>query len=167
MERQPKYWVKMPPAKGPTAKPIYTAATTIPKTRPRCLGKKAETKMAGPVVLVNAPPIPWIYRAKISQNPETAVAQAKDASVNIIMPILKTRRIPVKSPKRPTGKRNIAVANKKEVTVQLSVTALSSKVFSISGKAMFMDEIKNDPIKAVMATMPIMEICRFEKHIFL
>jgi hypothetical protein len=161
MDRQPKYWVKKPPANGPNAKPRYTAETDMPSTLPRYCGKNAETKMAGPVVLEKAAPIPCINRNKMSQKPEGANPQTTDDTVKIEIPILNIRRIPVKSPQRPTGSKNMAVASKKEVITQLNVTAFNPKLFSIAGKAIFTDEIKKVPINEVMATMAKMEICFF------
>jgi hypothetical protein len=79
--------------------------------------------------------------------------------VNIITPALKIRRIPVRSPQRPTGSRNMAVARRNAVTIQLSVTAFRSKAFSMAGRAMFIDDIRNVLMKAVIATIAMMEIC--------
>ena len=67
--------------------------------------------------------------------------------------------MPVKSPQRPTGSRNMAVASKKAVITQLSRTASISKLFSIDGRAMLTEEIKNVPIKEVIATMASIETC--------
>jgi hypothetical protein len=97
----------------------------------------------------------------MSQKPEGANPQTTDDTVKIEIPILNIRRIPVKSPQRPTGSKNMAVASKKEVITQLNVTAFNPKLFSIAGKAIFTDEIKKVPINEVMATMAKMEICFF------
>jgi len=95
----------------------------------------------------------------MSQNPDPEREHSKEEMVNITTPVLKMRRIPVRSPQRPTGSRNMAVASRKAVTIQLSVTAFNSKVFSMAGRAMFIDDIRNVLIKAVMATIAMMEIC--------
>src|SRR5690554_2797488 len=101
----------------------------------------------------------------MSQKPEVEKPQIVEDIVKMITPVLKTRRIPVKSPQRPTGRRNIAVANRKEVITQLSFTALSPKLFSIAGKAIFTDEMRKDPINEVMATIDKIEICFFVQSI--
>ena len=159
MERQPRYWVNNPPAKGPKANPRYTAETEIPKTRPRYWGKKAETRIAGPVVLENAPPMPCKKRKRMSQNPEGDKPQANDEKVKITTPHLNIRRTPDISAQRPEGSRNIAVASRKEVTTQLRVTAPSEKLFSMAGNAIFTDEIRNVPINEVTATMAKIDSC--------
>jgi len=85
--------------------------------------------------------------------------------VKTITPALKMRRMPVKSPQRPTGSRNIAVASKKEVITQLSFTASSPKLLSMAGNAMFTDEMRKVPINEVMATIESIEICFFVQYI--
>jgi hypothetical protein len=50
--------VKKPPMRGPNANPVYTDATLNPMTCPRCFKGKIETRIACPVVLENADPIP-------------------------------------------------------------------------------------------------------------
>jgi len=77
----------------------------------------------------------------------------------MITPVLKSLLIPVRSPQRPKGSKNIAVARRKEVTTQLSVTAFSWKLFSIAGRAIFTEEMRKVPINEVMATMASIEIC--------
>ena len=139
----------------------------MPKTRPLYFGGKADTRMAGPDVLENAAPIPWMYRKIINQNPEPDNPQISEESVKITTPVLNIRRIPVRSPQRPTGSKNIAVASKKEVNTQLRETALSPKLFSMAGNAIFTDDIKKVPINEVIATIPIIEICFFVQFIML
>jgi|GEM_PF-4180628 len=95
MERQPRYCVKSPPAKGPKASPKYTADTDMPNTRPRNWGKKADTRMAGPVVLVKAAPMPWMYLKTISQFPEPEKPHISDEMVKTTTPVLKMRLMPV------------------------------------------------------------------------
>jgi len=102
--------------------------------------------------VTNAVPIPWRYLKTISHNPETEKPHKKDEIVKIITPILKNRLIPLTSPSFPTGRRNIAVAKRNEVITQLRVTASRLKLFSIAGKAMFIEEMRNVPIKEVTAT---------------
>jgi len=53
----------------------------------------------------------------------------------------------------------MAMERRKAVITQLSVTASNSKLFSISGSAILMDEIKNVPINEVVATMASMDSC--------
>lgn len=75
--------------------------------------------------------------------------------------------MPVKSPQRPTGSRNIAVASKNEVTTQLRLTAFNPNDFSMAGSAIFIDDIRNVPMNDVMATTASMEICFFVQCIYL
>ncbi len=91
MERQPAYCVNIPPTKGPTAKPKYTADTEIPSTRPRYCGANEETIMAAPVALVNDAPIPCTKRKNMNQEPDGIKLQTKDESVNSNTPHLKIR----------------------------------------------------------------------------
>src|SRR5690554_112975 len=70
MERHPRYCVSSPPAKGPNASPRYTAEVEKPSTRPLCCGGNADTRIAGPVVLVKAAPIPCINRKMIIHVPD-------------------------------------------------------------------------------------------------
>ena len=128
-------------------------------TRPLYLGRKADTRMAGPVVLAKAAPIPWMNRKTINQKPELAKAQNREETVKINIPILNRRFMPLRSPQRPTGSKNMAVDSKKAVITQLSCTALNPKLFSMAGRATLMVEIRNVLIKAVTATTAMMEIC--------
>ncbi len=131
----------------------------MPNTRPRYCGKKAETKIAGPVVLENAAPIPCKKRKKMSQKLVGAIPHTNEDPVKMITPHLNNRRTPEISAHLPDGRRNIAVASKKAVTTQLSETAPIEKSFSIAGNAIFTDEIKKVPIKEVIATMAKIDTC--------
>jgi hypothetical protein len=90
---------------------------------------------------------------------------SSDDTVKITIPVLYNRLIPVKSPHRPTGSKNMAVDSKNAVTTQLNVTASSPKSFSMAGKAMFTDEIRNVPKNELAATMANIEICFFVQFI--
>ena len=70
------------------------------------------------------------------------------------------------SPHLPTGKRKIPVATKNEVMTQLREMALSPKLVSMAGNAMFMDDIKNVPINDVMETVINVDSCFFDQDIF-
>jgi len=91
----------------------------------------------------------------MSHNPETDEPHKKDEIVNMRTPILKNFLIPFTSPSFPTGRRNIAVARRNEVITQLRVTASKLKLFSIAGKAMLIEEMRNVPINEVTATTAI------------
>lgn len=112
-------------------------------------------------MLVNAAPIPWINRSAISQPPELAKPHSNDDTVKITTPHLKSLRIPVRSPQRPTGSKNMAVASRNDVTTQLKLMAFSPIDLSMAGKAMLIDDIRNVPMNDVMATMARMETCFF------
>lgn len=101
----------------------------------------------------------------MSHEPEAENPQMAEEMVKMITPVLKTRRIPVKSPQRPTGRRNMAVASKKDVITQLSFTALSPKLFSMAGNAIFTEEMRKEPMNEVMATIARIEICFFVQSI--
>ena len=75
--------------------------------------------------------------------------------------------MPVRSPQRPTGSKNMAVASRKEVTSQLNVTASRLKLFSMAGNAIFTDEIRKVPINEVTATIARIEICFLVQFIIL
>jgi hypothetical protein len=111
------------------------------------------------VVPVRAAPIPCKYLARIRWRPVLAKLHKNDATVNIIIPPLKSLLTPVRSPHRPAGNKNIAVANKNEVTTQLRETAPSPRLFSIDGRAIFTEEIRKVPINEETATMVSIEIC--------
>lgn len=117
--------------------------------------------MAGPDVLVSAAPTPCTNRKTISHIPEPENPQTSEERVKITTPDLKSRFIPVKSPQRPIGSKNMAVASKKEVTTQLRLIALRRKLFSIAGKAILIEEIRKVAIKDVIATIIIMRACFF------
>ena len=73
--------------------------------------------------------------------------------------------MPVKSPHRPIGNKNMAVDNRNAVTTQLKVTASRPKSFSMAGNAMFTDEIRKVPKKELVATIANIEICFFVQFI--
>jgi hypothetical protein len=75
--------------------------------------------------------------------------------------------LPEISPSLPTGRRNIPVATKKPVMIQLSEMALSAKLFSIAGKAILMDDIRNVPINEVMETVIRVDNCFFDQDMCL
>lgn len=131
----------------------------MPKTRPFCCGGKADINMAGPVVLVKAAPPPCSKRKMISQKPVGAIIQRREEAVNSMTPSLNNRRMPVRSPQRPTGSSKTAMDSKKAVTTQLRVTASNPKLFSMAGNAILMDEMRNVPMKDVVATMASMDRC--------
>lgn len=101
----------------------------------------------------------------MSQKPLPASPQISEDKEKMTTPILKSFLIPLKSPHLPTGSKKIAVESKKEVTTQLNSIALSLKLFSMAGKAIFMEEIKNVPINEVIATMLNIDICFFVQFI--
>src|SRR5690554_1505224 len=109
--------------------------------------------------------MPCMNRNKIIHEPEGAKPQISEAQVNMITPALNILRIPVRSPHRPTGNRNIAVASRKAVITQLRLIASSPKLRSMEGSAMFTEEIKKVPINEVIATIESMEICFFVQFI--
>lgn len=127
--------------------------------RPLYFGWNASTSIAGPVVLVNAAPTPCTNRKIISHVPEPDSPQSKDDRVKIITPILNSLRMPVRSPQRPTGNRNMAVASRNDVTTQLRVMAFRLNDFSIDGKAIFTDDMRNVPINEVIATIASIDTC--------
>jgi len=112
-------------------------------------------------VLVNAVPIPWIYRKIISHKPDQAMLLRKDENVKIITPALNSFLVPIRSPNLPTGSKNIAVARRKDVITQLKVTAFILKLFSIAGNAIFTEDIRNVLMNEVHAIIPIIVICFF------
>ena len=131
----------------------------MPITCPRGFGGNEETKIACPVVLVKAAPTPCKNLETMSHNPVGAIALVIEERVKITTPILNSFATPELSPHLPEGRRNIAVESRKEVMTQLSMMALISNVFSIAGRAILMEEIKNDPIKEVIATIRSIETC--------
>jgi hypothetical protein len=131
----------------------------MPNTRPFCSKGNADTSIAGPVVLVRAAPPPCSRRKIISHKPDGAMAHKTDDMENKTTPILKRRRMPVKSPNRPTGSNKMAMVSKNAVTTQLRVTASSPKLFSISGSAILIEDMRKVPIKEVIATMTKIDIC--------
>ena len=165
IDRHPRYWVKNPPKNGPNASPRYTPETDIPSTLPRCCGKNAETRMAAPVVLLKAAPIPCKNRKKISQCPEIENPLNNDEMVKITIPVLNNLLIPVKSPHLPTGSKNMAVDKRKAVTTQLNVTASRPKSLSMEGRAMFTDDIRKVPKNELDATIARIDICFFVQFI--
>ena len=56
MLRQPRYCVRKPPMKGPADRPVYTAATLIPSTRPRSRAGYTAVSSAAPVPNTMAAP---------------------------------------------------------------------------------------------------------------
>ena len=74
-----------------------------------------------------------------------------------ISPILNSLLLSLLSPHDPDGSIKSAVANKKEVMIQLSSMAVSERSLSILGRAMFTADTKNVPMKEVMDTTISME----------
>ena len=66
---QPKASVRTPPSGGPALRPRYTAATLMPRARPRSWGGKAAVTIATDVAPSSADPTPCTPREPISQAP--------------------------------------------------------------------------------------------------
>jgi hypothetical protein len=92
----------------------------MPMTRPLFCGGNIEVNMAMPVVVNMAAEAPWITRAEmsISIDPENPAKTAD--RVNRARPQANMRFRPYRSAILPTGTSVTAVANKREVAIQLS-----------------------------------------------
>jgi len=117
------------------------------------LGGYAATRIAVPVVLVNAAPIPCIRRNTINMVPEFAKMHSKDEIVKKYIPILKILFTPLRSAILPIGNRKVAMVSRKPVITQLKATACIENSFSIAGRAILIDDIRKVPRNDVMATM--------------
>lgn len=91
---QLKYWISIPPKKGPVDSPIYTAATLMPMAFPRSWSGKAEVKIAIPVVMIMAAVIPWMILKKMSISTDGTKADRNDAKVSKTIPQVKIFFLP-------------------------------------------------------------------------
>ena len=86
----------------PTSGPIATARPLMPPHAPSASPRRSAGTAAERIVSVSgitiAPPSPWIARAASSAPIDGASAAAAEASVKIVIPIVKSRRRPNRSP---------------------------------------------------------------------
>jgi hypothetical protein len=97
--------------------------------------------------------MPCINRKRINKALEGASPQSRVVSEKMTIPVLETFLIPLMSPHRPTGSKNIADASKNAVSIQLSDIALMLNSFSIVGSAMLIDETTKELKKDVTVTI--------------
>ena len=59
--------VMNPPMTGPESKPMETTELCNPRARPRSFAGNADATSAPVLAWINAPAMPWMTRARISQ----------------------------------------------------------------------------------------------------
>ncbi len=114
-------------------------------------------RMAVPVAVIMAEPIPWAARPRITSIPDEAAAMKTEDSVKTIMPAMKKRLRPKRSPSLPKGTTKEADTKRKAILIQPSITAPNPRVFPIWGRATFTDapmkgdkkEVRQAAVKAL------------------
>ena len=110
---------------------------------PRCLGGNTEVTIAICVAYSMAALIPCKKRAVIRNAPLLAVAASNDVTMTHTVPIRKIRLRPTMSAIRPKISTNIALAIKKAIGIQPSITASSCRSSAMVGSATLVaDNIK-------------------------
>ena len=105
--RQPRYWVRTPPAITPADAPAAVLACQILSARlraaPSALVVVSSDSAEGET---NAAPAPCTKRDRISMSGERARPQVSEASAKSVSPSTSKRRRPSKSPARPPSSRS-------------------------------------------------------------
>ncbi len=113
---------------------------------PRCLGGNTEVTIAICVAYSMAALIPCKKRAVIRNDPLLANDARSDVTMTLTVPIRKMRFRPTMSAIRPKTSTNIALAIKKAIGIQPSITASNFRSSAMAGNA----TLAADNIKGVV-----------------
>ncbi len=83
-----------PPTTGPIAAVTPENPDQVPIALPRSSSENEELMIASEPGIINAPPIPWIVRAAMSDSELGERPHHTEATVKIAMPIMKILRRP-------------------------------------------------------------------------
>ena len=127
---------------------------------PRRSAGNAEARIVRLSGMTMAAPRPWSARAATSRPAVGAIAQAAEAMVNSVNPIVKIRRRPRRSPRAAAVMMPAAKASVKALTVHSSVDRLACRSRWIAGRAVTTTSASRATMKKAMAVNASVQIGR-------
>ncbi len=103
IHRHPKTWITGPPTATPITGPPAPTSDQKPSAFTRSLLSKTDSTRAMDAAPMDAPTMPPSTRAAMSTPALGANADRAAATVSVMMPIMKSRRWPNRSPAFPTS----------------------------------------------------------------